>query len=109
MAGALPCEVDLCDAPQGHGYVELLVDRPNAFFAQGTRLRGHEFHYSKICAASGAIETACTVLRGTGCAQGRDAVVTGNIWAAYTHLHALATPEWARGMLQAARSAAALV
>ncbi len=106
MAGALPFEVDLCDSPQGHGYVELLVDRPNAFFAPGTRLRGHEFHYSRICAPSGTPETACAVLRGTGCCQGRDAVVTGNIWAAYTHLHALATPEWARGMLQAARSAA---
>jgi cobyrinic acid a,c-diamide synthase len=106
MAGALPFEVDLCAAPQGHGYVELLVDRPNAFFAPGTRLRGHEFHYSRLCGHSGTLETACAVLRGTGCCQGRDAVVTGNIWAAYTHLHALATPEWAQAMLQAARSAA---
>jgi hypothetical protein len=27
----------------------------------------------------------------------------GNLWAGYTHLHALATPEWARGLLNAAR------
>jgi cobyrinic acid a,c-diamide synthase len=106
MAGVLSFEVEVCDAPQGHGYVELMVDRPNPFFAVGSRLRGHEFHYSKILSASQPPATACAVLRGTGCWQGRDAVVAHNVWAGYTHLHALATPEWARAMVMAARSAA---
>jgi hypothetical protein len=30
-------------------------------------------------------------------------VIFKNVWAGYTHVHALATPEWAAGMLQAAR------
>jgi hypothetical protein len=30
-------------------------------------------------------------------------VVTKNVFGSYTHLHALATPEWATGLLQAAR------
>jgi len=105
MAGALPIEVEVRDTPQGHGYVELLVDRPNAFFPVGARLRGHEFHYSKILSTGPAPVTATSVLRGTGCLPGRDAVVTGNVWAAYTHIHALATPEWARAMVTAARGA----
>jgi len=108
MVGALSFEVEVRDTPQGHGYAELLVDRPNPFFPVGARLRGHEFHYSKILSAGGAPATACSVLRGTGCWEGRDAVVKDNIWAAYTHLHALATPEWARAMVTAARSAAVL-
>ncbi len=106
MADVLPLEIDVSDRPQGHGYVELLVDRPNPFFPVGASLRGHEFHYSKIRSEGKPLTTACAVLRGTGCGDGRDAVVTGNIWASYTHLHAVATPDWAHAMMRAARSAA---
>lgn len=104
MADVLPFEVEVCGTPQGHGYAELLVDRPNPFFAQGIRIKGHEFHYSRILPDGVPPLTACAVLRGTGCLEGRDAVVAGNVWAAYTHLHALATPDWAGAVVNAARS-----
>lgn len=107
MAGALPLDVEVCAKPQGHGYSELLVDRPNAFFPLGTILRGHEFHYSRILPAGDLPGTACAVRRGTGCFEGRDGILVGNVWAGYTHLHGLATPEWAQGMLHAARRFAA--
>jgi len=99
MAGVFDFEVVVCDMPQGHGYTELLVDRPNPFFALGTHLKGHEFHYSKIVLDGPEPLTACAVRRGSGCFDGRDAVVSGNVWAAYTHLHALATPEWAQAFM----------
>lgn len=104
MAGVLPFEVEVFGAPQGHGYTELVVDRPNPFFPVGARLRGHEFHYSRIVADGGAAPTVCAATRGTGCGAGRDAVVRESVWAAYTHLHALATPDWAWGMARAAKS-----
>jgi cobyrinic acid a,c-diamide synthase len=101
MAGVLPFEVEVCPTPQGHGYAELLVDSPNPFYVPGTRLRGHEFHYSRIvCGEPPA--TACAVVRGSGCWPGRDGVTLNNVWASYTHLHALATPEWASGLANAA-------
>ena len=103
MSGVLPLEVEVCRAPQGHGYVELQVDRPNAYYAVGMALRGHEFHYSRLLAGPSQLETACEVRRGTGAWNGRDAVTVKNVWASYTHIHALATPEWAAGMLAAAR------
>ena len=103
MAGALPFEVEVCAQPQGHGYTELRVDAENAFFPLGTILRGHEFHYSAILPGTCLPRTACEVRRGVGCGGARDGVVRGNVWASYTHLHALATPAWAAGMLQAAR------
>jgi cobyrinic acid a,c-diamide synthase len=105
MAGVLPFEVEVCNKPQGHGYTELLVDAVNPFFAPGTRLRGHEFHYSRVVLSGDMPATGCAVVRGSGCFTGRDAVIVGNVWASYTHLHALATPEWSRGMVQAARHA----
>ena len=103
MAGVLPFEVQVCAKPQGHGYTELLVDTPNPFFPEGLMLKGHEFHYSKILPGSIPPSTACAVRRGVGCCQARDGVIMGNLWASYTHLHALATPEWASGLLNAAR------
>jgi cobyrinic acid a,c-diamide synthase len=103
MAAVLPFEVEVAPAPQGHGYTELLVDRSNPFFPIGTRLRGHEFHYSRIVLHGDPPPTACLVSRGAGCFSGRDAVLQDNVWATYTHLHALATPEWAEGLLGALR------
>ena len=103
MAGILPFEVEVCAKPQGHGYTVLSVDTPNPFFPQGLMLKGHEFHYSRILPGSDLPNTACAVRRGVGCYHGRDGVITGNLWASYTHLHALATPEWARGLLNAAQ------
>lgn len=99
MAGALPFEVEVLPKPQGHGYAALVVDRANPFFDTGVRLKGHEFHYSRIMGSPDAVGTACRVERGTGCFPGRDAVIQGAIWAAYTHLHALSSPEWAPALV----------
>ncbi len=107
MAGVLPVEVEVCSTAQGHGYAELVVDTPNPFFARGTTIRGHEFHYSRVLVQEQPPRTACRVARGTGCGSGRDAVLVNNVWASYTHVHTLATPEWALGVLLAARRFAA--
>jgi cobyrinic acid a,c-diamide synthase len=103
MANVFPIELEVCDRPQGHGYSEVRVDAPNPFFAVGAVLHGHEFHYSRIVGGEAPAATACAVVRGSGCFPGRDFIVSRNVMASYTHLHALATPEWAVGMLRAAR------
>jgi cobyrinic acid a,c-diamide synthase len=119
MAGVLPIDIDVGSAPQGHGYVEIAVDAANPFYAVGTVLRGHEFHYSRIAVASAlsggpeALEselppTVCSVRRGTGAIGKRDGLVVNNVWASYTHLHAGATPEWAEGVIKLARRHRAL-
>lgn len=104
MAGVLPLRVEMCRVAQGHGYAVLAVDRPNPFFPVGTELRGHEFHYSRIVPGTGPLPTACSVVRGTGCYQGREGIVQGNVWASYVHLHALGAPDWAAGFIKVARS-----
>jgi len=101
MAGALDIAIEQTSRPQGHGYVEGVVDRANPFLPEGTPLRGHEFHYSHIV-ESREPETAVSLTRGTGVGARRDALVSRSIWASYLHVHALATPEWARGLVAAA-------
>lgn len=103
MAGILPIEVEMCSKPQGHGYVELKVDSANPYYPLGTRIRGHEFHYSKIISRDSLPPTVCAVQRGTGCAGRRDGILVENVWASYAHVHAVATTDWAKGFLAQAQ------
>jgi len=102
MAGFLPVSVVLGDKPAGHGYEEVMVDRPNPFVKTGTLLRGHEFHYSRIVEA-GPIETIFEVRRGVGLGHGRDGVLLKRALASYLHLHSLASPDWVRWLVKAAK------
>ena len=102
MAGVFPLRLAVEKRPQGHGYMEVVVDDVNPIFPSGSRLRGHEFHYSRIV-ERGEITTVYAVKRGTGAGQGRDGLVVRNTMASYLHLHALGSPEWARGLVAAAR------
>jgi cobyrinic acid a,c-diamide synthase len=105
MAGVLPVAFGMEKRPQGHGYMELEVDRENPFFPVGAILKGHEFHYCRILSRGKQKETytAFHVLRGTGMGEQRDGMVRNNILAGFTHLHALGTPKWAEAMIAAGR------
>jgi len=102
MAGVLDLVVEQTSKPQGHGYEVALVEHDNPFFAKGTELRGHEFHYSRVIDGSDRGRTVLAVRRGTGLGDGRDGVVRGRVWTSYLHLHSLATPTWADGFLDLA-------
>jgi cobyrinic acid a,c-diamide synthase len=102
MVGALPVVVEQTARPQGHGYVKARVDGSNPFLPEGTELTGHEFHYSRLRESGESVETVLEVERGVGIGGGRDGIRAGRVVAAYTHLHALGVPGWARGMVRAA-------
>jgi cobyrinic acid a,c-diamide synthase len=104
MAGVLPIDIALEPRPQGHGYTELMVDVANPFFPEGLTLRGHEFHYSRVSSSEqSSLPTVCHVHRGAGMDGHRDAFVIGNVWASYTHLHALGCADWAPNFVRLAR------
>ena len=104
MVGALDLVVEQTPRPQGHGYVEAKVDRPNPFYPDGTVLRGHEFHYSRVVAGADASASTLRLERGRGIGERRDGIVKGNVWASYLHVHGLGTPGWATGFTKLARS-----
>jgi cobyrinic acid a,c-diamide synthase len=104
LSGVLPIVINMHDKPQGHGYCEMVADSKNPFYEIGTVLKGHEFHYSKICNYDPNIKSCLSVSRGTGCFNERDGLVYKNVFASYLHVHALATPEWVTGMIKCAKN-----
>jgi len=105
LAGVFPLATRLCPRPQGLGYVEALVEVENPFHPLGAHITGHEFHYSACidpALPTLAPPTAFKMLRGQGMIGKRDGLVTGNTFAAYTHIHALGTPHWAPNFVRAA-------
>ena len=108
MSGIFPVTARFCPRPQGLGYVEAEVCGDNPYFPTGSRLRGHEFHYSRCEAAGGATPSCALRLRkGVGMGEGRDGLVRGRVWAAYTHIFAPAVPLWAPRFVALAQTHAA--
>jgi cobyrinic acid a,c-diamide synthase len=102
MVGVLPCEIEMTDKPQGHGYVMAQVDQENPFFPKGTVLRGHEFHNSRAI-TSKPLNTAYQLSRGNGLGNRRDGIIVHNVLASYTHLHIGGAADWAKNLVQRAQ------
>ncbi|NOZ70061.1 MAG: cobyrinate a,c-diamide synthase [Deferribacteres bacterium] len=103
MVGALPVTFGLQKRPLAHGYTIVEVERDNPYFQRRKLFKGHEFHYSKVLEIDedGAY-MAFKVKRGKGIVDNRDGMCYKNVFAAYTHLHAVGTPEWAAGLVRCA-------
>ncbi len=107
MAGVLPISFELKKKPQAHGYTSARVERKNPFLKKGKVLRGHEFHYSTVTGVKtgDGVSMAFRMQRGEGISNGMDGLCYKNVLATYTHVHALGFPEWAEGMIKAAKRA----
>ena len=103
MAGVFPVRTEVCEKPQGLGYVEAEVVHENPFFECGARVRGHEFHYSRCFAADEAVlSLGLKLAKGEGILAHYDGLIYKNTFATYMHTHALGFPDWARNFVSAA-------
>ncbi len=93
MVGIIPTEVEICTRPQGHGYTVAEVAGENPWFPVGATIKGHEFHYSKLRDIAN-LRFAYRMGRGHGINGHVDGIVYNNVFASYTHLHAISVPEW---------------
>jgi cobyrinic acid a,c-diamide synthase len=98
MVGAIPADVGISKKPQGHGYVVAEVKEENSLFPVGLTVRGHEFHHSNLSNLDGP-KFAYQIARGRGVDGKGDGIVYKNVFAAYTHIHALGTPDWAEAFV----------
>jgi cobyrinic acid a,c-diamide synthase len=95
MAGVFQCDISMSARPAGHGYVVLEPTGRGAWPAMEGKVLAHEFHHSSI-ERLGEVEFAFDVIRGKGIDGSHDGMTYKNVLAAYTHIHSLATPGWAR-------------
>lgn len=101
MAGVFPIVFRMRNKPEAHGYTIVEVDRENCFYPAGTVLHGHEFHYSEVAGlGEGLLQHAAFMMRrGKGIRDKRDGICYKNVFAAYTHLHAIGSPAWTAGLI----------
>ncbi|RJQ50243.1 MAG: cobyrinate a,c-diamide synthase [Nitrospiraceae bacterium] len=112
MVDALPVSFGLENKPRAHGYTIVEVTQENPYYPLKTVLKGHEFHYSHVLEPLLSFPVikgggrggnfAFTMKRGKGIIDGKDGMWYKNIFATYTHLHALGAPEWADGLVRCA-------
>jgi cobyrinic acid a,c-diamide synthase len=104
MVGVFPADTVMRRKPQGLGYIRVQVKRPNPFYAVGTVLTGHEFHYSSLVGLEPDADRLCVfeVLRGHGIDGLHDGVCVRNALGTYVHVHALGQPKWAQAVLKMA-------
>ncbi len=86
MAGVLPATIRMQDRYQALDHVEIEARTDTLTAATGTRLRGHEFHYSTAEVPQDA-ELAFSVERGRGITDEMDGLVEYRTLGTYTHAH----------------------
>ncbi len=91
LAGLLPCTVAMADRRVALGYVELEALQPTFLAEAGERLRGHEFHWSRLVQGAEAAN-AYAVMEPE---RRREGFAHGSILASYVHLHFGSRPELA--------------
>jgi cobyrinic acid a,c-diamide synthase len=104
MADVFPIDLIMNQKPVGHGYVSVLVDAQNPFFAAGTVIRGHEFHYSGPENPDDLPGCCFEMTEGFGLNGKRDGLLYKNTLAAYTHIHASGVDGWASAFIKSALS-----
>ncbi|MEJ8836542.1 cobyrinate a,c-diamide synthase [Ramlibacter sp. AN1133] len=97
MAGVIPAEAVMQPRPVGRGYVHLreTAALPWPGGGAGAKVRGHEFHHSRLEGLPAGIACAWEVQRGHGIDGSRDGVRLHNLVASYTHLRSAAGSGWA--------------
>jgi cobyrinic acid a,c-diamide synthase len=97
MVGTVPRAVRMHPRLQRMGYRDGVLARDSLLGPAGTRLRGHEFHYSS-CAPEDAADAAYQL---DGRAEG---YAKGNLFASYQHLHFAGCPAVVDRLVAAAQA-----
>jgi cobyrinic acid a,c-diamide synthase len=104
MCGAIPARASMTRRLT-LGYREAVAATATPWMRQGERVRGHEFHYSRVEPLDSGAHAAWTLAaRGANRPEG---VVAGALQASYLHVHWAAHPHLARRFARAAASRSA--
>lgn len=96
MVGVLPSRTRMLKKRKTLGYVEATLQMSTLFGAVGTRLRGHEFHYSELCddpIGNDGWQAAYHLRKNRGAQVRDEGYQKGHILASYAHLHLASQPQ----------------
>ena len=93
MTGCFPLRTAMASRLRSLGYREITLRFPTLLGEPGTRIRGHEFHYSALSETPAGIETAYDVSGRHGAASAAEGFVVDRTLGSYIHLHFGSRPE----------------
>jgi cobyrinic acid a,c-diamide synthase len=102
MLGILPLRMEMTSKLVDFGYVTVTFTQDCLLGPRGTTIRGHSFHYSRICSDC-EVATSYQVGFSLSGKQQREGFTHGNVLASYVHLHFGANPVVARHFVGAIR------
>jgi cobyrinic acid a,c-diamide synthase len=102
MVGLFAGEAAMSRTTMMFGYRELEIDTPCLLGEPGTKVRGHEFHYSSLSTPCPP-DYGCTIADAGGNHRRRDGLIKNNSVALYTHLHFASSPGLAASIVNAVR------
>jgi cobyrinic acid a,c-diamide synthase len=102
MLGILPLKMEMTSKLVDFGYVTVTFTQDCLLGPRGTTVRGHSFHYSRICSDTGVVTSYHVDFSLSG-KQQKEGFTCGNVLASYVHLHFGANPAVARHFVGALR------
>jgi cobyrinic acid a,c-diamide synthase len=103
MAGLIPIDIALEAGTLHSGYRDLSIATPSMLGPVGTRLRGHEFHFSRLMSGADCLNPAYTMHDCDGEPLGCEGWTDPLMLASFIHLHFGQEQELAGRLVAAAR------
>jgi cobyrinic acid a,c-diamide synthase len=104
MLDILPLKMEMTNKLVDFGYVTVTFTQDCLLGPRGTTIRGHSFHYSRICSGD-EVATSYQVDFSLSGKQQREGFTRGNVLASYVHLHFGANPAIAQHLAETLRAA----
>ena len=104
MAGLVPIDVALEAGTLHSGYRDLSIATESMLGPAGTRLRGHEFHFSRVLSGGDCLSPAYSMHDCDGEPLGCEGWSDRSLLASFIHLHFGQEPDLAGRLVAAARA-----
>jgi cobyrinic acid a,c-diamide synthase len=104
MAGVFPFPVRMLPRLKALGYREVTLTAASLLGPAGTRVRGHEFHYSEIVGEPDGVPRLYRLTPRRGGEAALEGFGCRNVLASYVHLHFGSNPEAARHLVAGCRA-----
>ncbi|MEW6666144.1 MAG: cobyrinate a,c-diamide synthase [Thermodesulfobacteriota bacterium] len=100
MAGIFPMSARMEPRLYSLGYREIVTTKDSVLGPAGTRIRGHEFHYSRMEKADGSTPRIYTMTDREGADHDAEGFLRESVLGSYVHLHWGSNPETARHFVE---------